>query len=152
MAQVYPSLHTGPFFIVAIGNVIGTATFTPRPGTGEQRVNVTVNYPDDRVALEPDEIYRYMLGSVRGDARIGSPDSATHRLVDDDGKERKDELHQDLIFFLYLELTIRFVQPAYTFNEPDGSVFVEVNISNPIARSFSINSARGQYLFMAYFM
>ena len=105
MAQVYPSLHTGPFFIVAIGNVIGTATFTPRPGTGEQKVNVTVNYPDDRVALEPDEIYRYMLGSVSGDARIGSPNSATHRLVDDDGKERKDELDQDLILFFSIDYT-----------------------------------------------
>ena len=108
MAQVYPSLHTGPFFIVAIGNVIGTATFTPRPGTSEQKVNVTVNYPDDRVALEPDEIYRYMLGSVSGDARIGSPNSATHRLVDDDGKEKKDELDQDLIFFPLFSIDYTF--------------------------------------------
>ena len=71
------------------GGVVGTATFLSSQDVTAQTFNVTVNYLDDNVALEPNEMFTYTLGNIRGDARIGMPNSTTHTLVDDDSKRER---------------------------------------------------------------
>ncbi|XP_019849165.1 PREDICTED: uncharacterized protein LOC100640611 [Amphimedon queenslandica] len=106
------------------GGVVGTATFLSSQDVTAQTFNVTVNYLDDNVALEPNEMFTYTLGNLRGEARVGMPNTSTHTLVDDD------------------RLTVQFVERMYTFNEPDGAVSIAVNISNPIAQGFTISTGR----------
>uniref|UniRef100_A0A1X7STV4 Calx-beta domain-containing protein n=1 Tax=Amphimedon queenslandica TaxID=400682 RepID=A0A1X7STV4_AMPQE len=104
--------------------VVGTATFLSSQDVTTQTFNITVNYLDDSVALEPNEIFTYTLGNLRGEARIGMSNTSTHTLVDDD------------------RLTVQFNERMYTFNEPDGAVSIAVNISNPIAQGFTISTGR----------
>ena len=73
------------------GGVVGTATFLSSQDVTAQTFNVTVSYINDNIALEPDELFTYRLGNVRGEARIGMPNSATHTLVDDDSKRERRE-------------------------------------------------------------
>ena len=79
------------FIFCYAGGVVGTATFLSSQDVTAQTFSFTVNYLNDNVALEPNEIFTYILGNIRGDARIGMPNSTTHTLVDDDSKKEEEE-------------------------------------------------------------
>ena len=66
------------------GNVVRTVIFQPMAGISRQTMRFFVPYPDDIIALEPDEYFNYYLMNPV-DVIISSPNTTRHRLVDDDG-------------------------------------------------------------------
>ena len=81
-----------------LGHLVRTFIFQPMVSAGSrQTMRLFVPYPDDMIALEPDEYFNYYLTNPI-DVSISSPKTSQHRLVDDDGTSNMT------LFIIYMSM------------------------------------------------